>query len=228
MSGVPEKLPIAIYGAGGFGLEVAMLIGQINAVTPRWNIIGFFDDGMPNGTRINDWQVIGGMDVLNGWPDELYVALALGMPRVKRAVVHKIHNERIHFPVLMHPSVICGDERFVRIGQGAIICAGTILTTNIDIGQFVTLNLSCTVGHQAFIGDFCSFMPTCNISGEVVVGEASFFGTGARTINRVHIGAGTTIGAGAVVINDIPDDVTAVGVPAGLIRKPRLTAGMPL
>ena len=52
---------IAIYGAGGFGLEVAMLIGQINQVRSRWNLIGFFDDSVPLGAAVNEWPVLGGM-----------------------------------------------------------------------------------------------------------------------------------------------------------------------
>lgn len=41
---------IAIYGAGGFGREVACLIERINKAreTPIWNFIGFFDDGIPS------------------------------------------------------------------------------------------------------------------------------------------------------------------------------------
>lgn len=35
---------IAIYGAGGFGKEVACLLNRINEVNHQWNLIGFFDD----------------------------------------------------------------------------------------------------------------------------------------------------------------------------------------
>lgn len=35
---------IAIYGAGGFGREVACLLNAINANDAIWNLIGFFDD----------------------------------------------------------------------------------------------------------------------------------------------------------------------------------------
>ena len=80
------------------------------------------------------------------------------------------------------------------------------------------LNLACTVGHETEIGDFSSFMPTCNISGEIKVGEATFWGTGAKVINRKTIGNNVIIGAGAVVTIDIPDDVTAVGVPARIVK----------
>ena len=41
-----EKMTdIAIYGAGGFGKEVACLIERLNARRSTWNFIGFFDDG---------------------------------------------------------------------------------------------------------------------------------------------------------------------------------------
>jgi sugar O-acyltransferase (sialic acid O-acetyltransferase NeuD family) len=210
---------IAVYGAGGFGLEVVMLIEQINAVEPQWDIAGFFDDGVSEGTVVNDYPVIGGMDALNGYPSELYLVLALGWPQTKMKVCRQITNPNIHFPVLIHPSVIAGNPKYLSIGEGSIICAGSIITTNIDIGRHVIINLACTVGHETTIGDFSSFMPTCNISGEVKIGNATFWGTGAKIINQKTIGNGTVIGAGAVVTEDIPDHVTAIGVPAKVVKK---------
>ena len=41
-----------------------------------------------------------------------------------------------------------------------------------------------------------------------------FLGTGAIVLPGRRIGTGATIGAGAVVAGDVPDGVTAVGVPA--------------
>lgn len=211
--------PIAVFGAGGFGLEVAMLIEQINAHKPVWEMIGFFDDGLSAGTKVNQYKVLGGKRELNQWPTPLWVVFALGIPETKRTVIREIHNNHIAYPILMHPSVIVGSRQFVEIGEGCIICAGTIITTNIQIGRFVIINLACTVGHETTIGDFSSFMPTCNISGEVEIGEATFWGTGAKVINQKRIGKNAVIGAGAVVVNDIPDNTTAVGVPARVIQK---------
>jgi len=143
------------------------------------------------------------------------------MPKAKRAVHQKIANENILFPVLIHPSAVIGDSKYVSIGEGSIICAGNIVTTNIVIGRHVILNLSCTVGHETQIGDYSSFMPTCNISGEVRIGEATFWGTGSKVINQKTIGNMVIIGAGAVVTSDLPDEVTAVGVPAKVIKEHR-------
>jgi len=209
---------IAVFGAGGFGLEVAMLIEQISDVSGGWDLIGFFDDGVDNVNIINEYPVLGGVKELNQWAKELYLVLAIGKPVTKRGVWQKIENKNIKYPILVHPNVIKGRSEYVRIGEGSIICAGNIITTNIEIGKHVILNLACTVGHETKIGDFSSFMPTCNISGEVVIGEGNYWGTGAKIINQKTVGNNVTIGAGAVITKDIPDNVTAVGVPAKVIK----------
>lgn len=215
---------IAIYGASGFGLEIAMLIEQINAVSKKWNTIGFFDDNKPQGNVINDLKVLGGISDLNNWKTELNVVFGIGIPKIKNSVFSKINNHKILYPKIIHPSVILGNNKFLQIGEGTVICAGTIITTNIEIGKYVLLNLSCTVGHETKIGDFTSFMPTCNISGEVEIGKGNFWGTGSKIINGKSVGNNVIVGSGAVIINDIPDNVTVVGIPAKIIKEnPNIT-----
>ena len=205
---------IAIYGAGGFGREVLTLVRDINRAEERYNIVGFFDDGVPKGTEVNGLPLLGAMEDLNAWPTEIAVTVAVGTPAVKKQIVERITNSLVTFPTLIHPSVMIGDSERVRIGQGSILCAANILTTDIRVGRFVILNLACTVGHDVVIGDFAAFMPSCNISGEVTVGEGVYGGTGAKIINQVSIGDFAVIGAGAVVVRDLPAHCTAVGVPA--------------
>jgi UDP-perosamine 4-acetyltransferase len=52
----------------------------------------------------------------------------------------------------------------------------------------------------------------------VVVGEGTFLGLGSGVIPGIRIGRWSVIGAGAVVTKDIPDNCTAVGVPAKVIK----------
>ena len=104
--------PIAIYGAGGFGLEVAMLIEQINEVSPQWHILGFFDDNIAIGTKKNDYSVLGGIKKLNSWNENLAIAFAFGMPKIKKKVIEKVDNPNLDFPSLIHPSAIIGNKYF--------------------------------------------------------------------------------------------------------------------
>lgn len=209
---------IAIYGSGGFGREVHLLIQEINNNNRQFDFIGYFDDGIEKGSIINDYPVLGGIDELNNWKEHLNLTIAVGKPIIKRKIISNITNTNISYPTLVHPNVLIGDMKFNTIGKGCIICASVIITVNINIGNFVILNLSCTVGHDTCIGDFSSFMPSVNISGEVNIGSEVYAGTGAKIINQLTIGNKTIIGAGAVVAKSIPANCTAVGVPAKVIK----------
>lgn len=208
---------IAILGAGGFGREVKMLIDQINAVSPKYDLIGYYDDGKEKGTLINGFPVLGKVSDLNAVSEVISVALALGNPNYKKKVVVLVENQNVTFETLIHPSVLIGNDE-VSIGKGTVICAGSILTCNILIKEFVTINLACTIGHDTVLENFVSLMPAVNVSGEVVLKEAVYVGTGAKIINQVSVGKNTTIGAGAVVSKSIPENCTAVGIPAKPIK----------
>lgn len=209
---------IAIFGVGGFGREVLTLIQDINKVEPTWNVIGFFDDGYEIGYETHGLKNLGGVKELSEWKTPLAVTIAIGTPCIKKAILNNIHNELIEYPTLIHPSVIIGDKDYVKIGKGCIFCAYTIITCDVEIGDYVILNLSCTVGHDTVIKDHCAFMPTCNISGEVVIEEGVYCGTGVKIINQTSIGANTIVGAGAVVTKPLPEKCTAVGAPAKAIK----------
>lgn len=208
--------PIAIVGSGGFAREVLCLIQDINQQTHEYEILGFIDGSIPKGQLINGYPIIGSDDDYVN--EKIAVVFAFGDPHLKEKVSNKYKNGNVTFPTLIHPSVLIGDKKFVEYGNGCIICAGNILTTNIKLGDFVTLNLMCTVGHDTVIGNYSSFMPSVNISGEVILGNNVYCGTGAKIINQTIIGKNTIVGAGAVVTKNLPVDCTAVGVPAKPIK----------
>lgn len=209
---------IAIFGVGGFGREVLTLIQDINKVEPTWNVIGFFDDGYEIGYETHGLKNLGGTKELSDWKSPLAVTIAIGTPRIKKAILNNIHNDLIEYPTLIHPTVIIGDKDYVKIGKGCIFCAYTVVTTDIEVGDFVILNLACTLGHDTIVKDHCAFMPTCNISGEVEIGEGVYCGTGVKIINQTSIGENTIVGAGAVVTKPLPANCTAVGMPAKAIK----------
>lgn len=207
-----------IVGSGGFGREVLWLAKRINEVQKTWDIQGFIDDNETlHGSMQDNYPIIGGCDYLEKLNEDAYVVIAIGCARVKRTVAERLSQYgNIHFATLIDPLVILSDR--IKIGEGSIICAGTIMTVDIAIGKHVIINLDCTVGHDDVIGDYVTVYPSVNISGNVTVGNESELGTGSQIIQGKTIGQQSIIGAGSVVIRDIPDKCTAVGSPAKPIK----------
>ncbi|MEK5214644.1 acetyltransferase [Psychrobacillus sp. FSL H8-0487] len=206
---------IVIIGAGGFGREVAWLIEDINKINEEWNIIGFVDDNESiQGTNINGYKVIGNIEWLKN--QKLNLVNAIGDTIVKKKVIGRLIESENTYPVLIHPSVIFSDQ--VSFGEGSIICAANIITTNIEIGNHVIINLNCTIGHDVVLGNYTTVLPSVNVSGFVKTEECVSIGTGSAVIQGVKIGENTVIGAGSVVVKDLPANCTAVGAPAKPIK----------
>ena len=204
---------LAIYGAGGFGREMAFMVQQMNAHINQWRLLGFFDDGKQANEKIDGIAVLGGIERLNQWQSSLAIVMAVADPVVRRAVVGKIRNEHIEFPVMIHPQSMAGSAAN-KFGKGTLITAGSILTTGIELHDFVIVNLSCTIGHDVKIGSYTSVMPGCNISGGVTIGEGNLIGTGAQILQYLSVGNDCKVGAGAVVTRSVESGKTFVGVPA--------------
>ena len=215
----PSVRPLAIFGAGGLGREVLVLLHQINEQRPTWRITGFYDDVRPTPNTLHGLPYLGTTTDLNAVTSPLHVAIAVGHSQSRAAVVRQLTAPALSFATLIHPSVACAPYQQLQIGAGCIISQGCILTTDIVLGQHVLLNLGCTIGHDAVLEDFCSLMPHANIGGAAHLETGVYLGTNATVINQVRVGAHTIVGAGAVAVRDLPAYCTAVGVPAQVIKS---------
>jgi sugar O-acyltransferase (sialic acid O-acetyltransferase NeuD family) len=206
--------PIVIFGAGGLGREILLLLRQLNEAGAGWDIRGFYDDQAPATPTIGGLPYLGTTHDLNQTAEPLAVAVALGSSASRATVVGRLTSPQLSFPALVHPSVRLASYQRITVGAGCLIQQGCILTCDIRLGRFVLLNLGCTIGHDAVLEDFCSLMPHANVGGSAHLGAGAYLGTNATVIHAVRVGAGTIVGAGAVVVRDLPPHITAIGVPA--------------
>ena len=208
---------IAVYGAGDFGVEVAYLIREISAagVCER-ECVGFFDDSVPAGTRIDglDLRVLGGIDTLNAFPEDLEIAMAIATPRVVKSIVGKITNPRISFPNIIAPDVRFVDRARVRFGRGNVIGARSMISVGSVFGDFNLCVFDNIFGHGSRIGDFNVFFTSTRISGNVSVGDRNSFGVNFSALQKLKIGNGNVLGASSLLTHNISDNATYIGVPA--------------
>ena len=203
------KKDILIIGASGFGIEVAWLIEELE----EWNIKGFIDDNENlRGKTINEYEVLGNCDDLMQFTSPLNVVIAIGNPKIRSKISKKLSTK----PNICYPNIIAKDVRISntnKIGIGNIICTHTVLTTNISIGNFNHINLSCTLGHDAILNDYITVYPGVNISGNVVIDSLVELGTGSKIIQGLTISSEIVVGAGGVVVKDLTNKGTYVGIP---------------
>lgn len=211
---------LVIIGAGGFAREVAFLVEDLNRVEPRWRLLGFVDrDRKNDGLAVGGYSIIGTEDLIRDYQGELNVVIGIGQPQVISRIVESLKDlEHVRFPNLIHPGVVMHSGR-VEFDDGNIVCAGNIFTTDIKVGSYNILNLSCTFGHDDLIGDCNVINPGVNVSGGVVIEDRCLLGSGATILQNKRIGYEATVGAGAVVAKDVPPRATVVGVPAKPIDK---------
>ena len=209
---------IAIYGAGGFGREIACLLRIINEKEPTWNLLGFFDDGKEKGSYNEYGVVLGGMNDLNAYTEPLAIILGIGNPKTLFAVFSKITNPLIDYPNVIAPDTVFLDKKNISLGRGNLICIGCLISCNVHFGDFNLLNGYITVGHDTSIGSFNTFMPATRISGEVTIGDRNFMGVSSIVLQQVKIGSNTVVGANSLIIRKTKDNMTYVGSPATIVK----------
>ena len=212
------KKDIAIYGAGGFGREVACMIRAINEVDPQWNFIGFFDDGLVKGTKNIFGEIIGGIDDLNSWNKELNVVFSIATPHILKKVVGKITNTNIKFPNLVAPNVNFLHQESLQIGQGNLLFFGTRVSCEVTIGDFNLLNSFVSLGHDVQIGSFNVLGPMVRLSGNVTIQDENFFGVQSIVLQGLKMGYKTKVGANSVIIRNTKDETLYMGNPATRIK----------
>ena len=209
-------MDIAIYGAGGFGKEVACLIERINRNGGDWQLVGFFDDSKKPDLHISRYgKVLGDMETLLSVDRPLALAIAINENKaVRRRIREQINNPNITFPNLIDPSLFLVDPKTFTIGEGNIIQNGCMISCDVSMGDFNIINDHVVVGHDNTIGSFNGIMPGAHLSGGITIGDNNLLGVASVVLQGMTIGNGITLGANSVLMTQPKDNSTYLGVPA--------------
>lgn len=210
---------IAIYGAGGLGREIACILKEINAKEPTWNFIGFFDDGLEKESKNEYGIILGGINELNQWEEELSIVLGIGNPKIVHQIINEINNSKISFPNIIAPDVKLLDYDNLKIGKGNFVNFRASISCNVTIGDFNTIGALATLGHDCKIGDFNVIMPSVQVCGFVEIGNDNFLGINSIILQLNKMGDGNTLGVGSVLMKDADNQHTYFGNPARPILK---------
>lgn len=196
----------SIIGLGGFGREVFYSL----SLDDQKNCVFFVDDELFENQK--NYLPLSKFD-----PNIYEVIVAIGDCETRNIVVEKLPKSTKFFTHI-HPSAIILDPDVI-IGEGSVICANVVITTNVKIGKHCHLNLSCTIGHDTIIGDFTTISPSANVSGNCSIGSKVFLGTNCSLREKIIISDNVKIGLNAGVIKNISEPGIYVGTPCKKILK---------
>ena len=213
MPSTTPKKTLYIFGAGGHGREAAWLAERVHG--DNWTRIF-----LVSAPRFREAAVLDGLNVvlLDGILSANAVfVIAIGNPKRKQ-LIRESHLTGINqFGTLIDPAATISP--YSSIAEGAMIFAGSVISSGAKLGAHVHINFNCTVSHDVRIGQYSTLSPGAGIAGNVVVGQRVFIGIGAKIINGstaapLTIGDDAVIAAGACVTKSVPSGVMVAGVPA--------------
>ena len=202
---------LIMIGAGGF---VNTLLDSLS--TSEVELCGFVDDvksgeymGLPIfGAKIED---------VPHYKNFVYfISIGRSVPAKRRwfAEIERLGLEAYNIidkQAFISPTARIGSGNF--IGKFAIVNRGAV------IGDNNIINQRAMVSPNVRIGSHCNITTNATINGEVIIGDGVYFGSGAVCNGQLEIGDNTVVGSGGVVVCSLEPNVTAVGVPAKIIKR---------
>ena len=111
----------------------------------------------------------------------------------------------------------------------ARILTGIEIHPGAQIGRrfFIDHGMGVVIGETAIIGDDCTLYHGVTLGGTTwkkgkrhpTLKDNVVIGAGAKILGPITLGNNSKVGSNAVVVTDIPNDSTAVGIPAKIIES---------
>lgn len=214
-----SRISFGLLGAGGFAREVMPYVKYSVSRTLKVQTsdidVFFVETWEPDRAEVNGYPLIS-LEKFLQLDGPRYFNLAVGDGRLRRAMEQQVgHSAQV---LSIHaPQAIFLDNN--SIGEGAVFCPNSMVTSNATIGRFFQANIYSYVAHDCVVGDYVTFAPGVRCNGRVHIDDYAYIGTnavlrGGTADKPLSIGLGAVVGMGAVVTKDVPAGVTVIGNPA--------------
>lgn len=197
--------------------------GHCKSVIDAAKRMNFFDEivitdpNMKQGTKVLGCTVVGTDDCLGELRQQgfEYAFVTVGSANInplREKIADKVVALGFKFPVIQDPSAVVSDTAI--IGDGIFIGKNAVINADAKIGKHCIINTGATIEHECTVDDFVHISVGTTLCGEVSIGKNCMIGSRSTVIQCINVGDNCVVGAGAVVINNLPDNCTAIGVPA--------------
>ena len=167
---------LIIIGAGAFGREI-LSVARERIRSKELSFKGFLDDDPDSLKAIETTHpVLGSCAEYIPDKDDRFVC-AIGNPMDKLRVCDSLLAKGAIFTNIIHSSAFIAHD--ASLGVGLIAFPNVYIATQATIGDFVTLNVAASVGHDVHLGRGCTLSSHCDVTGFVCLEQGVFMGSHA-------------------------------------------------
>lgn len=203
---------LAIVGASGHGKVVA----DAAVSSGEWNAVVFYDDAWPQKIRNGNSSIVGNTQSLLAVNEKPSIIIAIGNNKIRLEKQQQFAATGFDLATVVHPTAVISTN--ATIGNGTVVMAGSVINADAQVGEACIINTNAVVEHDCVLADAVHISPGACLAGGVFMDECSWLGIGASVIQLKKIGMNVVVGANSAVVTDLPDNVTAVGAPARIIK----------
>lgn len=186
--------------------ELADRLGEkITAIIDPLCDVEFFQDIVLYGND-NDF-------LINNVDRRVFITPDLPNVRQKLYGIYKNQHQLI---TLACPTAMISPS--ATIGDGCCIQSNVYVSSGVNLGHCVKLNVNANVMHDSKVGHFATIAPNAVLLGGVNIGQRAYIGANATILPGIRIGDGVIVGAGSVVTKNVPDGLVICGNPARILR----------
>lgn len=194
---------IFIYGASGHGKVIADIIHASGFTVGGW----IDDDPSKNCLSWDHFCTL---------HQHAQIALGIGSNTLRSTIAKKIKTAGHTLPVLIHPTAVVSPSASLK--GGSVVMPLCVINSEAKIGEGTIINSGSIIEHNCSIGNYVHISPNSSLAGNVTIGDYTHIGIASTIIQGLTIGKESVIGAGSTVISNLPDRITAVGIPAKIIK----------
>ncbi len=209
-----------IVGAGGFAVEVMEILNKQEDISN----LCFYDDINADTPDylFDQFSVIKSLNAAKEHfnKGDNRFTVGMGNPLLRKKMAEQFEAIGGKLTSVVSEDATIADHQ-VKMAAGCIIMPGVRISPRVSIGRGSMIYYNTVITHDVEIGEFCEISPSVNILGGASIDGQCHLATGSIIFPKMKIGSQAVIGAGAVVKSNVPPCSVAVGVPAKVISQKR-------
>ena len=205
---------LVILGTGVHAAEMAEIVQRINAVSKKWNLLGYVSR-LPDdvGTLLHGLPVIGSAEDHRKFADAKVAAdnkwITAGIP--------ELWGDPRRAATLIDPSAFVSASAY--IGPGCVLYPHCFVGLEARLQSHVFCLSGCTFNHHVSIESRVIAASGVTVAGRVTIEEDCYLGQSCSIKQNLTIGRNSLIGMGSVVLKDVPANSVMAGCPARFLRE---------